>query len=268
VVLNGMAASLQTTALCLGYAGEPPLIEAASFALMPGQALVVLGPNGCGKTTLLRCLLGLARPLAGSVQVQGRDVHALAAAQRARLMAYVPQAAAAAFPFSVFEVVLMGRNVHLHFMADPDAADRAAAHLALERLQIGHLCTRQQRELAQDTPLIVLDEPCASLDLGHQVEVLAALRALTAEGRTVLMASHLPEHALALGAQALLIARGGHHGPAPAAQLLSSASLSALYGTPIEATTLSHGGAAGRRVFVALALADTARAPHTPQENA
>jgi iron complex transport system ATP-binding protein len=243
--------------------------------------MVLLGPNGCGKTTLLRCVLGLARPLAGSAQVQGRDVQALAAAQRARLLAYVPQAAAAAFPFSVFDVVMMGRNVHLRFMADPDEADRAAVRMALERLQIGHLGTRRfdalsggerqltllARALAQDAPLIVLDEPCASLDLGHQVEVLAALRALIADGRTVLMSSHLPEHALALDAQVLLIAGGRHHGPAPAAKAFTSAALSTLYGTPIEAATLSHGSAAGRRVFVALALADAARAPHSLQEN-
>lgn len=273
-----MAGLLHVTALGLGYPGAAPLLEGATFSLAPGQALVLLGPNGCGKTTLLRCLLGLARPLSGSVQVNGKDVHAMAPAQRARLMAYVPQAAAAAFPFSVFDVVMMGRNVHLRLMADPDAADRAAVQASLERLQIGHLSARRfdalsggerqlallARALAQDAPIVVLDEPCASLDPGHQVEVLAALRELTDEGKAVLMSSHLPEHAWALQAQALLIARGRNVGPAPADELLTSSVLSTLYGTPIEAATLSHGLAAGRRVFVSLALQQPADAGLAP----
>jgi iron complex transport system ATP-binding protein len=263
-----MTSSLQATSLALGYPGVAPLLEHASFTLEAGQTLALLGPNGSGKTTLLRCLLGLVRPLAGQVRVDGADVHAMAPAQRARRMAYVPQAASPAFPFSVFDVVLMGRSVHLQWMADPAAADLAAAQEALERLQIGHLAARRfdtlsggerqltllARALAQAAPIVVLDEPCASLDPGHQVEVLAALRTLGREGRAVLMSTHLPEHALALDAHALLIERRGTTGPAPAAQLLDSSALSALYGTPIEAATLGDGLAAGRRVFVTLQL--------------
>jgi len=259
---------LEAKALSVGHAGRPPLLEGASFSLARGQAMALLGPNGSGKTTLLRCLLGLIDPQAGQVCIDTDDVHCMPPARRARRMAYVPQAVSPAFPFQVFDMVLMGRSAHLRFMADPARADVDAAQQALEHLGIGHLAQRRfdalsggerqltllARALAQDAPFVVLDEPCASLDLGHQVEVLSALRALKREGRAVLMSTHLPEHALALGADALLIQRHGLAGPAPSEQLLQSELLSSLYGTPIEAVALTLGPAAGRQVFVPLQL--------------
>ena len=259
---------LHATALSVGHPGRPPLVEGASFSLARGQAMVLLGPNGSGKTTLLRCLLGLMKPRAGRECIDSEDVHRMAPARRARHMAYVPQAVSPAFPFLVFDMVLMGRSAHLRFMADPARADLDAAQQALECLNIGHLAQRRSdalsggdrhltllaRALAQAAPIVVLDEPCASLDPGHQVEVLSALRALGREGRSVLMSTHLPEHALALDADALLVRPHGLAGPAPAAQLLQSEVLSGLSGTPIEAATLAHGPAAGRQVFVPLQL--------------
>lgn len=259
---------LEARALSVGHAGRPALVEAASFSLARGQALVLLGPNGSGKTTLLRCLLGLMDPMAGHVFLDGADAHRMAPAQRARRMAYVPQAASPAFPFEVFDMVLMGRSVHLRFMADPTRADLDAALQALECLGIDHLARRRfdalsggerqltllARALAQAAPVVVLDEPCASLDPGHQVEVLSALRALKREGRAVLMSTHLPEHALALDAHALLLHPRRLVGPALAARLLQSQMLTDLYATPIETATLADGRAAGRRVFVPLQL--------------
>ena len=259
---------LQARALSVGHAGRPLLLESASFSLARGQALVLLGPNGSGKTTLLRCLLGLMAPMSGSVCLDGEDAHRMAPARRARHMAYVPQSVSPAFPFEVFDMVLMGRSAHLRFMSDPKRADLDAAQKALECLGIGHLAQRRfdalsggerqlallARALAQAAPIIVLDEPCASLDPGHQVEVLSALRALRREGRAVLMSSHLPEHALALEADALLLHPRGLGGPAPATELLQSRVLTDLYGTPIEVATLVDGCAAGRRVFVPLQL--------------
>lgn len=267
---------LQAKALSVGHAGRPPLVEDASFSLARGQALVLLGPNGSGKTTLLRCLLGLMNPVSGRVCIDEDDVHRMAPARRARHMAYVPQAVSPAFPFEVFDMVLMGRSAHLRFMAAPTRADLDAAQQALECLNIGHLAQRRfdalsggerqltllARALAQAAPIVVLDEPCASLDPGHQVEVLSALRALRREGRAVLMSTHLPEHALALGADALLLQPNALAGPAPASQLLRSEVLSGLYGTPIEAATLAHGPAAGRQVFVPLELHEQATHRH------
>jgi len=259
---------LRAESLAIGHPGVPPLLRDVSFGVQAGRALVVLGANGSGKSTLLRCLLGLMRPLAGGVRIDGHDVHRLAPLRRAALMAYVPQSGAATFPFDVREVVLMGRSRHLRFLRDPDRRDHDAVRAALERVGIGHLAERRfdtlsggerqlallARALAQDAPCVLLDEPCASLDPGHQVAVLDALRDVLRRGTAVVMASHLPEHAWALDAQALLIARGRVEGPAPASSLLDSATLSRVYDTPIEALTLSQGAAAGQRVLVPLAL--------------
>jgi iron complex transport system ATP-binding protein len=274
-----MVLSLRVESLRFAFAGGPPLFDGLDFELAAGRALCLLGPNGSGKTTLLRCVLGLETGAAGRVLLDGHDVAGLSPARRARRMAYVPQTGAVVFPFSVFDVVLMGRSAHLRFMADPTAADRLAAREALERLQIGHLESRAfdqisggerqlvllARALAQSAPLLVLDEPCAGLDLGHQVQVLRALRSLAGEGYAVLLSTHLPEHAFALGADVALLAGGRLRGPAPAAVLLTAAELSRLYGTAVDLVDVTAGPAAGQRVCVPVLLVPDEEVRHDPE---
>ncbi|MCK6425585.1 MAG: ABC transporter ATP-binding protein [Burkholderiaceae bacterium] len=257
---------LRAEALSFGHAGRAPLGQAVHLALHPGALLCLLGPNGAGKTTLLRTLLGLLPARAGRIWLDGRPLAALRPVERARLLAYVPQAAGALLPLPVEDVVLMGRTAHLRPLRDPAPADRRAAAAALERLQIGPLAGRRfdelsggerqlvllARALAQQARVLLLDEPCAGLDPGHQVRLLQALRDLACDGHALLFTSHLPEHALALQAQALLLADGRLDGPAPAATLLAGPRLSALYGTPMEVAWLRDGPAAGQPVCVPL----------------
>lgn len=270
-----MAVMLQVQALHFVYAGAPPLLQDVSFELHAGSTVCLLGPNGSGKTTLLRCVLGLENLAAGRVLIDGQDLASLSPKRRAQHMAYVPQSSAVAFPFTVFDVVLMGRSAHLRFMADPDHADRRLALEALERLQIRHLQNRlfQQlsggerqlvllaRALAQQARLLVMDEPCAALDLGHQVQVLQALRSLAGEGYAILLSTHLPEHAFALHADVALLVRGRLRGPAPAADMLTAPELSRLYGTPVDLLQVPSGPARGQRVCVAVLAAPSLAAP-------
>ena len=270
-----MAVMLQVQALYFVYAGAPPLLQDVSFELHAGSTVCLLGPNGSGKTTLLRCVLGLENLAAGRVLIDGQDLASLSPKRRAQHMAYVPQSSAVAFPFTVFDVVLMGRSAHLRFMADPDHADRRLALEALERLQILHLQNRlfQQlsggerqlvllaRALAQQARLLVMDEPCAALDLGHQVQVLQALRSLAGEGYAILLSTHLPEHAFALHADVALLVQGRLRGPAPAADMLTAPELSRLYGTPVDLLQVPSGPARGQRVCVAVLAAPSLAAP-------
>jgi iron complex transport system ATP-binding protein len=246
------------------HPGAPPLLEQVSFTLERGTTLCLLGPNGSGKTTLMRCILGLEKLGSGRVSIDGHDIATLSPVQRARQMAYVPQSSTGAFPFTVFDVVLMGRSAHLRFMADPGEGDHRAARDALVRLQIQDLESRLYHQLsggerqlvllaravAQRSPLLVMDEPCTGLDLGHQVQVLQAMRSLAAEGYAILLSTHLPENAFALDAQVALLAHRRLRGPAPAAELLTAAELSRLYGAAVDLLHVSSGPARGQRVCV------------------
>jgi iron complex transport system ATP-binding protein len=246
---------LRAEGLCFAYPGLPLILSGIGFTLESGNPLCLLGPNGTSKTTLLRCVLGLERLAAGRIEIEGRDLAALRPGEAARLMAYVPQDTATVFPFPVFDVVLMGRSPHLRFMASPTAHDRRVALDALARLGVGHLAERRfhelsggerqmvliARALAQDSRLLVMDEPCAGLDLGNQVRLIRIVRALARDGYGVLFTSHEPDHAFAIGGQVALLKDGRLRGPAPPDVLLDAGSLAALYDTPIDVLRVPSG---------------------------
>ena len=149
---------LEASALSVGYPGRVVGSD-LSLTLQAGEVLALLGPNGCGKTTMLKTLLGLQPALAGAVQLQGRALSAWPTVERARVLAYVPQGQASTFGFTALEMVLMGRTAHLCLMARPGAKDHAIAHQSLERLGIAHLAPRSvhrisggERVLAQGFP--------------------------------------------------------------------------------------------------------------------
>lgn len=250
-----MVLALHAEGLRFAHPGGRPLLDDVTFSMAPGDILCLLGPNGTGKTTLLRCLLGLERLQAGRVEVMNSALAALGPAATARLMAYVPQETASVFPFLAQDVVLMGRNPHLGFMAGPSVADRRAADDALARLGIAHLAPRRfhelsggerqmvliARALAQGSRVLVMDEPCSGLDLGNQVRILSVIRQLARDGYAVLLTSHLPDHAFQLGGLAALLKDGRMQGPAPAEDLLDADLLGQLYDTPIAVIRAGDG---------------------------
>lgn len=242
--------AIEADGLSFDYAGGPTpagLVD-VSLAVRPGQVCCLLGPNGAGKTTLLRCLLGLLTPRSGIVRLAGEPINTLSRRERARRIAYVPQTSSTPFPFSTLDIAVTGRTPHLRAMTAPSAADRRNAARVLDDLGIGALADRPfavlsggerrlalvARALVQDSPLLVLDEPTAALDLGNEARVLQVVTQLARLGRTVLMTTHQPWHALLCGDQAVLMRNGRLLADGPADDVVTAQQLSALYDVPVR----------------------------------
>jgi iron complex transport system ATP-binding protein len=233
--------------LTIGYAGHTVGSD-LNISLSSGEVLALLGPNGGGKTTLLKTLLGILPPKAGEVRVGDKPLAAFSVSERARTLAYVPQVHVGTFAFTVLTVVLMGRSAHLGLLARPGANDFTVAHAALERFGIVHLADRPYtmisggerqlvllaRALAQEPRFIVLDEPTANLDFGNQGKVMREIRALAGSGHGVLFTTHDPNHALRSADRAFLLRAGARLGEGPVVDVLDKERLTALYGTPVE----------------------------------
>lgn len=210
--------TIECRQLSVGYDGRA-VLEEVDLSLRSGEVWCLLGQNGRGKTTLFRTLLGFIRPLSGEILLNGRALDRWSAAERARMIAYVPQVHQSMFPFRVEEVVLFGRTAHLGLFASPGRRDKAVAARAIEMLGIEHLADRAfpeisggerqmvmlARALAQEAQMMILDEPASNLDYGNQVLLLRKVQELVREGIGIVMATHAPEQALHLDARVVTL---------------------------------------------------------------
>ncbi len=179
-------------------------LEGIRLEVRPGEHLGLLGPNGSGKTTLVGLLAGEARPEAGVVTIDGQDIQSIEPGRLATLRAVLGESADTRLPFDVRNVVTMGRYPHRHDPKVSSEDDRRSVESALERADISHLADRTHatlstgersrvafaRVLAQDTPVLLLDEPAASLDIGHTEVVLREARLAAESGATVVSVIH------------------------------------------------------------------------------
>ncbi|MDR1083272.1 MAG: ABC transporter ATP-binding protein [Deltaproteobacteria bacterium] len=255
--------------LSFGYTALRKILKGITFNIRQGEVLALLGPNGTGKTTLMRCLLGLLKPDGGRTDLFGRDILKLSAKERSRMIAYAPQSSSMTFPYDVLEVVMMGRLPHLGFGSSPSRKDRFEAEKALEIMRIGHLASNLfqslsggekqlvviARALAQKARLMVLDEPMANLDFYNQARSLKILRSLARQGHTVLWTTHSPDQALLVADRLVMIKDGQVYADGRPEDVITGESLSELYGLNAVVTETSV-ISAGKPVKICVPIID------------
>jgi iron complex transport system ATP-binding protein len=230
------------------------VLNHVSLEVVPGQVTALFGPNGCGKSTLLRCMNGSLRPQTGRVLLDGQPIAGLMHRQIARRIAVVPQDTPADVPFTVEQMVSLGRYASWGLWDQESENDRRAVADSLARVGIGHLAgrffnelsggERQRvviaRALAQDGQVVLLDEPAAHLDIAHQLELYRLVQSLAAEGRAVLMVCHDLLIAPMFVDVAVLMAAGRIIASGSPRESLNSAQLEHAYGLALNLTWIGQ----------------------------
>lgn len=223
--------------------GKRSVLHNVSFGVEKGEFLSVLGPNGVGKSTLFRCILGALAQYSGAIFVDGQEIRSLSHRERARRIAYIPQTHRPTFGYTVLDTALMGTTRQLSPFQQPKRAQIDAAHEALSRVGVSHLAERnfshlsggeQQlvliaRAIAQQSDILIMDEPTSALDYGNQLRVLQQVRNLSREGYTVLLSTHNPQHALTFADRVLALQDGAVAAHGKAEEVLTPALMSGLY---------------------------------------
>jgi iron complex transport system ATP-binding protein len=233
--------------LAVGYEGRD-VLEGVDLEARQGELLAIVGPNGSGKTTLLRALAGTLRPTNGTALIEGAEASGLKARERARRLAVVPQSNSVEFAFTVREVVEMGRTPYLTGLGTLSKADRAAVDKALERAGVAALADRTATELsagqaqlvsiaralAQESTVLLLDEPTAHLDVTHQIEVMDTVRRLAHDGKMACAAVlHDLNLAAAFADRILLLSKGRVRACGTPAEVLTRPNIAATFGLDV-----------------------------------
>ena len=229
--------------------GSKPILQEVSLEVFSGEIMALIGPNGAGKTTLIRAVSGTIKPFGGHVRVLGEALEHMPDARRASSLAVVPQARNLPAAYTVWQTVLMGRTPYLGWLGQPSQKDIQKTTQALERTSLLDLADRQvgklsggeqqrillARALAQDTQVLLLDEPTAHLDLRHQSSLLNLVRALAQEtGIAVLMALHDLNLVSLYANRVVLLAEGRVRVQGSPAEVLTQENLEAAYQVPLN----------------------------------
>ncbi|HNS55835.1 MAG TPA: ABC transporter ATP-binding protein [Smithellaceae bacterium] len=235
--------------------GREDVLKGVSCKIPGGRMTTVLGPNGSGKTTLFKCISGLWHPYEGAIFHGGRDITKLSAALRAGLIAVVPQEHDPPFPYKVADIVLMGRASHVALFSAPSQSDVQAADCAMEQIGISHLRHRPYtkisggerqlvltaRALAQETPLLILDEPTSHLDFRNSLLILSKVRDIVRQNSlTVLMTLHDPNLAMQFSDHVVMIVEGTVLAQGLPAEVLTPENIRLMYG--LDVSVIRHNG--------------------------
>jgi iron complex transport system ATP-binding protein len=224
--------------------GAQTVLSDLNLSVRRGELFIIIGPNGSGKTTLMKLTGGFSKLLGGEIRIFGKTVQSYSRRELARQVAYVPQMTPPDFPFTVAELVSMGRAPHQGFLGLDTESDIRAAEEAMTFTGVDHLARRRidqlsggeqqrvfvARAMCQDTDIILLDEPTAALDLAHQVRIMDLMEKLkTEKGVTVVMVSHDVNLAAMYGDRLLLLKKGSIAGLGTPEHVLTGKSLESAY---------------------------------------
>jgi iron complex transport system ATP-binding protein len=232
--------------------GDRQVLKDISFSVKKGEFLSILGANGVGKSTLLRCILGLLPGYNGKIRVDEAELSSLTVKELAKHIAYIPQTSAPTFNYSVYDIVLMGLTSEIRSFASPGKKEKARVCQALQRFDIGHLTNRcfhrlsggekqlvlLARAIVQNAPVLMLDEPTASLDFGNRIRVMQQAKSLAAEGYTIIQTTHEPELCYLYSDRILAMKDGAVFCDGTPKEIMTKENIRGLYGVDVQIFSL------------------------------
>lgn len=233
-----------------GY-GNGDVLKGISCNADYGDVLCLLGPNGCGKTTLFRMMLGTLPVTDGKIAIDGENIHDFTTKALANMIAYIPQYHSPVFAYTVLDVVIMGRASHFSAFETPKEPDREAAFSALEKVNALHLANKKytslsggQRQLVliaraicQSAKIFIMDEPAANLDYANHQLLMNVISGLARQGYCIIMSTHSPEHPFSVGTKVLLMKTGKVVGFGTPKEVITSETLQSVYDIEMDVIT-------------------------------
>ena len=239
----------------VGYPHAKPLQTMVNLSVAGGEVCCILGPNGCGKSTLVKTILGMNPLMGGSITFDGEDMTRWSAKELSQQVAYVAQRHQQPFPFLVKDVVMLGRTGKLRSLGgQPTRKDKNIVENAMEEMGIRHLrdvpyvdisggelqLVMFARALAQEPSLLILDEPTSALDFGNAIRVIDKVRQLARSGYGVLMVTHSPDHAFMTQANVALFKKNKPMVFGPAYEVINRANIQDAYGVNVKLVEFTH----------------------------
>lgn len=235
-------------AVC-GY-GTKNVVKNISLSVQSGEVLCLLGPNGVGKTTFFKSILGFLKLLGGEILLNGENIRNISKLKFAKAVGYVPQAHTPPFPFTVLDVVIMGRTAHMGMFASPSKQDREIAEQSLETMGISFLKDRIYTEisggerqmvliaraLTQQPQILIMDEPTSNLDFGNQIRVLERINNLSKKGLGVIMTSHFPNHVFLCSTKVALMQKNNVFKVGSVEDVVTEENMRTAYGINVKIT--------------------------------
>ena len=233
-----------------GY-GNGDVLKGISCNADYGDVLCLLGPNGCGKTTLFRMMLGTLPVTDGKIAIDGKNIPDFTTKALANMIAYIPQYHSPVFAYTVLDIVIMGRASHFSAFETPKEPDREAAFSALEKVNALHLANKKytslsggQRQLVliaraicQSAKIFIMDEPAANLDYANHQLLMNVISGLARQGYCIIMSTHSPEHPFSVGTKVLLMKTGKVVGFGTPKEVITSETLQSVYDIEMDVIT-------------------------------